>query len=186
MGWVRRIASPVVLVSCSTRAATLTVSPINVNSSLLAPPIVPAMTTPVLIPIPMRSSPESFCNPAMNQHRGAHRRISVSREIIRCAEHRQRAVAQELVHMPTGVNHRRHHDLEQRIEPSDDLLGGVRLGERGEVADVDEHHRHLAALTGEHIVTLLQQPGREGGIDIGAERRLKSLPLSQTRLHPVE
>ena len=30
------------------------------------------------------------------------------------------------------------------------------FGERGEVADVDEHHRHLAALTGEHIVTLLQ------------------------------
>jgi hypothetical protein len=55
--WVRRMASPVVLVSCSTRAATLTVSPMRVNSSLPPPPMVPAITTPVLIPIPMRSSP---------------------------------------------------------------------------------------------------------------------------------
>jgi hypothetical protein len=47
----------VVLVSCSTRAATLTVSPMRVNSSLPPPPMVPAITTPVLIPMPMRSSP---------------------------------------------------------------------------------------------------------------------------------
>ena len=62
----------------------------------------------------------------------------------------------------------------------------VRLGERGEVADVDEHHRHLAALTGEDIVTLLKQPRRQGWVNIRPERRLKSLPLRQTRLHPIE
>ena len=54
---VRRIASPVDLVSCSTRAATLTVSPISVNLSLPPPPMVPAITTPVLIPMPIRSAP---------------------------------------------------------------------------------------------------------------------------------
>ena len=54
---VRRIASPVVLVSCSTRAATFVASPIRVNSRWLPPPMVPAITTPVLIPIPIRRSP---------------------------------------------------------------------------------------------------------------------------------
>jgi hypothetical protein len=43
------------LVSCSTRAATLRVSPIKVNSSLPPPPMVPAITTPVLIPMPIRN-----------------------------------------------------------------------------------------------------------------------------------
>jgi hypothetical protein len=88
--------------------------------------------------------------------------------------------------MPTSIDDRWHYDLEQSVEPRDGVLGAVGLGERGEVTDVDEHHRHLAALTGEHIVTLLKQTGREGGVDIGAECGLKSLPLSQTRLHAVE
>ena len=107
-------------------------------------------------------------------------------ELVRRAEHRQRAVAEELVDMPTGIHDRRHHDLEQGIEPGDGVLGGVRFGERGEVADVDEHHRHLAALAGEDVVALLEQPRRQGRVDVGAERGLKSLPLSQSRLHAVE
>ena len=78
------------------------------------------------------------------------------REVVRGAEDGQSAVAEELVDVPTGVDDGRHHDLEQRVEAGDGVLGGVRLGERGEVADVDEHHRHLAALTGEHVVTLLE------------------------------
>ena len=107
-------------------------------------------------------------------------------KVIRCAEDRQSAVAEELVDVPTGVDHGGHDDLKQSVEPGDGVLGGVCLGERGEVADVDEHHRHLAALPGEHVVTLLEQPGREGGVDVGAECRLKSLPLSQSGLHAVE
>src|SRR3954447_3326568 len=67
-----------------------------------------------------------------------------------------RAVAEELVDMPTGVDDGRHHDLEQGVEPSDRVLGGIRFDERREVADVDEHHRHLAALTGEHVIALLK------------------------------
>ena len=88
--------------------------------------------------------------------------------------------------MPTGVDDGRHDDLEQGVEARNRVLGGVRLGERGEVADIDEHHGHLAALTGEDVITLLEQPRREGWVDVGAERRLKSLPLSQTGLHAVE
>lgn len=60
------------------------------------------------------------------------------------------------------------------------------LAERGEVADVDEHHGHLATLTGDDLVPLLQQPRRQDGVDVGAECRLKSLPLSQSGLHAVE
>ncbi len=88
--------------------------------------------------------------------------------------------------MPTGVHDGRRHDLEQCVEAGNRVLGGVRLRERGEVTDVDEHHRHLAALTGEHIVALLKQPRGQGRVDVGAEGGLKSLPLSQTRLHAVE
>jgi len=88
--------------------------------------------------------------------------------------------------VPTGVHDGRHHDLEQRVEAGDGVLGGVGLGEWGEVADVDEHHRDLAALTGEDIFPLLKQPRRQGWVDVGAERHLKSLPLSQTRLHAVK
>jgi hypothetical protein len=79
--------------------------------------------------------------------------------------------------VPSGVDDGGHDDLEQGVEARDGVLGGVGLGERGEVADVDEHHGHLAALTGEDVVTLLEQPRREGWVDVGPERRLKSLPL---------
>ena len=137
--------------------------------------------------MPIRSAPaESLGDETVDHHRGAHRGVSVIRQLVRGAEDGQRAVAEELVDMPTGVDDGRHDDLEQGVEAGDGVLGGVGLGERGEVADVDEHHRHLAALTGEHIVALLEQPRRQTRVDVGAERRLKSLPLSQTRLHPIE
>jgi hypothetical protein len=88
--------------------------------------------------------------------------------------------------VPTGVDDGRHDNLKQRVEARDRVLGSVCLGERGEIADVDEHHRHLAALPGEHIVTLLKQPCGEGRVDVGSERRVKSLPLSQPGLHAIE
>jgi hypothetical protein len=134
---------------------------------------------------PKRSA-ESLSDEAVNQHSGTHRGVGMIREVVRGAEDRQSAVAKKFVHVPTGVDDGRHDDLEQGVEASDRVLGGVRLGERGEVANVDKHHCHLAALTGEDIVSLLQQARRQGWVDVGPERRLKSLPLSQTRLHAVE
>ena len=176
-----------VLVSCSTRAATLTVSPIRVNSSLPAAADGSGDHHAGVDPDADPKLPaESLGDEAVNQHSGGHRGVGMIGEVVRGAEDGQRAVAEELVDMPTGIDDGRHDDLEQRVEAGDGVLGGVGLGERGEVADVDEHHRHLAALTGEHVVTLLKQPRRQGGVDVGAERGLKSLPLSQTRLHAVE
>ena len=107
-------------------------------------------------------------------------------EVIRSAEDGQCPVTEELVDVPTGVDDGRHYNLEQRVEAGDRVLGGIGLGERGEVAHVDEHHGDFAALTGEDVVTLLKQPRRQDWVDVGPERRLKSLPLSQSRLHAVE
>ena len=94
----------------------------------------------------------------MNQYSGSHRGVGMVCEVIRSAEDRQRAVAEELVDVPIGIDHSRHDDLEQGVEAGDRVLGGVGLGECGEVANVDKHHRHLAALAGEHIITLIKPP----------------------------
>ena len=81
--------------------------------------------------------------------------------------------------MTTGVHDGRHHDLEQRVEARDRVFGGIRLGERGEVADIDEHNCHLAALTGEHIITLLKQPCRKRG------RRRSRTPPEAVAAQPI-
>ncbi len=57
--------------------------------------------------------------------------------------------------MAAGVDDRGYHYLEQGVEPGYGVLGTVRLGEWGEVTNVDEHYCDLATLTGEDIVTLL-------------------------------
>lgn len=129
---------------------------------------------------------ESFGNHPLHQQRGVHCGIGMVHKLVGRAEDRQRTIAEELVDMSTGIDHGGHHDLEQRIQPSDGVLSRVRFGVRGEVTNVDEHHRHLAPLTGEHIVTLLKQPRRQERVDVRPECRLKSLPFSQTRLHAVE
>jgi hypothetical protein len=92
----------------------------------------------------------------MNQNSGIDSGVGVIREVIRSAEYSQRAVAEELIDMPTGIDDSGYHDLKQSVQAGDGFLGSIRLGERGEVADIDKYHGHLAALTGEHIVTLLK------------------------------
>ena len=56
---------------------------------------------------------ESLGDQAVNQHSGVQRRIGMIRKVVRSAEDGQRAVAEELVDMPTGIDDGRHHDLEQ-------------------------------------------------------------------------
>jgi hypothetical protein len=85
-----------------------------------------------------------------------------------------------------GIEDGRHDDLEERVEMGDGVLGRVCLGKGREVADVDEHDRDIAALTGEHVVTLLEKSGREGRVHVGAECRPQSLTLGEPGLHPVE
>ena len=56
---------------------------------------------------------ESLGDQAVNQHSGCHRGVGMIGEVVRGTEDRQRAVAEELVDVPTGVDDGRHDDLEQ-------------------------------------------------------------------------
>src|ERR1700738_5056668 len=101
----------------------------------------------------------------MNHHRRAHRCISMIRKVIRRAEDGHRSVAEELIDVATGVDDGGHDDLEQSVEAGDGVLGGVRLGEWGEVTNVDEQYGHLATLSSEDIVALLEQSRRQRRVD---------------------
>ena len=74
---------------------------------------------------------ESLGDTAVNQHRGADSGVGMLREVVGGAEDGQRAVAEELVDMPTRVDDGRHDDLEQRVEAGDRVLGRVCLREWG-------------------------------------------------------
>ena len=121
--------------------------------------------------MPIRSAPEkrSSTEYPLNQHGSGEGGVGVTGEIVRRSEHRQRPVAEELVHVSAGVDDGGHDDVEQRVEAGHRVLRGVRLGERREVANVDEHHGDLAAFTREDVVTLLQQSRREGWVDVASE-----------------
>ena len=107
--------------------------------------------------MPIRSvAAESPGDKSINQHSGVHRGVGMIGKLVRGAEHCKRSVAEKLVDVSTRLDDGGHHDVEQRVEPRHRVLSSIRLRERREVADVDEHHRHLATLTGEHVVALLQ------------------------------
>jgi hypothetical protein len=60
------------------------------------PPMVPAITTPVFIPTPIRSYPptESLGDTAVNQPRSTNRGVGMLREVVGCAKDSRRSVAQ--------------------------------------------------------------------------------------------
>ena len=68
---------------CSTQAATLTVSPIKVNSTLPAAPMVLAMTFAGVDPIPTQCRTEAFGDATRYQQCGRHRRIGIDVEVVR-------------------------------------------------------------------------------------------------------
>ncbi len=175
-----------VLVNCSTRAATLTVSPIRVNSSCPTADGARDHQTGVDTDADSQRAAESLDDEAVNQHRRGDRGVGMILEIVGGPEHGERAIAEELVDVPAGFHDGRHNDLEKSVEARDGVLRSVCLGEGGEVADVDEHHRDIAALTRENVATLLEQSRRQGRVDVSSESGLKSLPLSQTGLHAVK
>ena len=65
------------------------------------------------------------------------------------SEHREEAVADELVDMPAAFVDHRDDQLEQAVEGGDNLGCGGTIGKPGEVPDVEEHHRHLQLLAGQ-------------------------------------
>ncbi len=64
----------------------------------------------------------------------------------RCAEDGHEAVTQELVDDAVALHDGVDRLAEDRVEVGDDVRGASLLGERREVADVEEHHAHLAEL----------------------------------------
>ena len=61
-----------------------------------------------------------------------------------------------------------------------------RSRERGEVADVEEHHRDLALLALDQLAALLEHALRHVGVDVGAERLAQRLALGEPLHHLVE
>ena len=61
----------------------------------------------------------------LNHHRSGHGGIGMIGKVVRGTKHGQSAVTEELVDVPTGVDHGRHHNFEQRVEAGDRVLGGV-------------------------------------------------------------
>ena len=111
-------------VAASTRAATLTASPMTEKLSRPAPPIEPATTWPVLTPTPTRSSPASpsVVDRPRDLARRADRAVGVVGERLGRAEHRQQPVALELVDVAAVAGDDRDDHLEQPVERRDDLL----------------------------------------------------------------
>ena len=87
--------------------------------------------------------------------------------------------------MPAVLVDQRNDPLEQPVERRDDV-GRVQLfGERGEAADVDEHHRHLDFLARQRCARTQDVVG-DVTVDVGAEHIADAFAFGKTRGHGVE
>src|SRR6266849_5265307 len=118
------------------REARLTGSPITVKSIRFGEPILPAMTLPVAMPMPMR--------------------ISLARE--RQAEDRHDRIADIFVDDAGAVAEDILHIGEIFVEHGDGAGGAERLGERGEAAYVGEQRRRDLRRAAERLARILDQP----------------------------
>ena len=72
--------------------------------------------------------------------RGGDAAVGVVGQRLGRAEDAEHAVAEELLHAPAVLLEHRHGDPEELVQQRDRLARGHPVGERGEVADVDEQH----------------------------------------------
>src|SRR5829696_5313735 len=101
------------------------------------------------------------------------------------AEHRQHAIADELVRVPAAALDHGNAYVVERIEPSDDLLGARSLGHRREVAHVEEEHRGLDDVARE-VGALIEHALGEARVHEGAEGVPQALALAEADGHGVE
>ena len=132
----------------------LTASPITENSNRPAPPTLPATTEPEFNPIPTDSAAELVAHRVGDLQRGSQSPIGVVGMAPRRAENREKTVAGVLVDVATVSVNQRNNPFEEPVEGRHDLDRTDQFGERGEAADVDEHHRDL------HLVSLRAAPRR--------------------------
>ena len=101
----------------------------------------------------------------------------------RRAEHRQQAVAGELVDGPLELVNGGRGDGQEAIQDEPPALGVQSVGESHRADDVGVHHRHLLALALDSR-TLLEDPGLErarGAQRRGARRQRNAALLAETR-----
>ena len=174
-------------VAASTRAATFTASPMTLKLSLPAPPTAPATTRPVLTPTPTRRSPASFAlvDAAADLHRRAGRPPGMVGIGSGRAEHREQAVALELVDVASVARDDGHHHFEKLVERRHDLLG-LRPGSKArEITDVREEDGDLqfpsllVELVGEDVLGHL-------AVEVRAEGIADPLALGKALDHRVE
>ena len=122
---IRTLSASSSRVAASTRAATLTGSPMTEKLSLPAPPIAPATTRPAVDP---DADPDPLARATLLVHGrdhlagGADRAVGVVVVVLGRAEDRQQPVADELVDVAAVAGDDRDHDLEQPVQVGDDLL----------------------------------------------------------------
>ena len=66
--------------------------------------------------------------------------------MVRGAEHGEEPVAEKLVYDAVVLVDGPHHEGPQRVQVAHHLIRRTGLGERGEIADIEHHHTHLAQL----------------------------------------
>ena len=101
------------------------------------------------------------------------------------AEDAHHAVADELVRLPAMALEDRHDELEEVVQVGDRLARRRALRERREVADVDEHDRHLHVLALEQLALRHHALG-DARRDVAPERRPQPLAFLEAREHLVE
>ena len=87
--------------------------------------------------------------------------------------------------MPAVAEEHRNDQIPELVEHRDDLARAGALGERGEVANVEEQDRDLDLLPLQ-IGSLSQHPVGERGVDVGAEGLAQPLALVEPLDHRVE
>ena len=136
--------------------------------------------------MPIRSSP---CVGLLDDLGDLQRRldgaVGVVVEAVRRPEDAEQPVADELVRVPAVMGEQRDDVVVEAVELGDHVPRARALGERREVADVEEQDGDLDLLALE-VHALLEHAVGERGVDEGAERLAQALALLQARDHPVE
>jgi hypothetical protein len=104
---------------------------------------------------------------------------------LRSAEDCKQAIADELVGVAVVTYDDRYGEVEQSVEPSDNIGGRCVLGERREPSYVEEEHADLELLTGK-IDALVEDALGHGRVNVRAERFAQLFALAKAGDHPVE
>ncbi len=173
--------------SCWSRAATLTASPVTISSTRAAS--LPAMTSPVSMPIRRPTSPPCAARTfaakpleaPVHRERGPHGSLRVVLVCPRNAEPRQDRVADELLGEPAVASH---FGVDELVEPAlqqTDVLGVEALPQRRRAGEVGEERAHDPPFLPVGGTGSAPRPRPQGRAARRAERRRCELLLAANR-----